>query len=106
MPRRTRGIPDTEVEAYEFIRRQLRDLQWIVKNPSLNTGGQVWTQNQCLSHPDIKQAFDLKRPENVVKLSESLIWIIEAKPTRRQLDQALDEAIHYYADRVNRARET
>ncbi len=50
--------PPTEVEAYGFIRERLRALEWIVKNPSLATGGQVWTQNQCLSHPEIKQAFD------------------------------------------------
>ena len=45
---------ETEVEAYGFIRKQLGDLGWIVKNPSSRTGGQVWTQNQCLAHPEIK----------------------------------------------------
>ncbi len=29
-----------------------------VSNESLNTGGQVWTQNQCLSHPEMKKAWD------------------------------------------------
>lgn len=42
---------DTEVEAYDFIRRQLRELGWVVKNPNSNSGGQVWTHNQCLGHP-------------------------------------------------------
>ena len=40
---------DSEVEAYGFIRDQLKELGWVVRDPSKNTGGQVWTQNQCLA---------------------------------------------------------
>lgn len=94
-------IPETEVEAYSFIRENLRSLGWAVKNPTNNTGGQVWTQNQCLSHPDLKQAFGQKRPENVVKLSESAVWIIEAKASRKDLETAIDEAKTYYSKRLN-----
>lgn len=32
---------ESEVEAYAFIRGQLRDLGWIVKNPSKSGNGQV-----------------------------------------------------------------
>ena len=96
------SMAETEVEAYDFIRRGLRDLGWIVKRPSLTTNGQVWTQNQCFSHPDIKSALDKKRPENIVKLSETSIWVIEAKAARNQLGLALDEAINYYSERINR----
>jgi type I restriction enzyme M protein len=92
---------DTEVEAYQYIRQQLRDLNWIVKDPSRSAEGQVWTQNQCLAHPQMKAAFDKKRPENVVKLSEKLLWVIEAKRSRKQLDLAVDEAINYYAEKIN-----
>jgi type I restriction enzyme M protein len=91
----------TEVEAYGFIRENLRDLGWVVKNPSSGTGGQVWTQNQCLAHPEIKQAFGLARPENVIKLSEKLLWIIEAKASRKQLQLAVNEAQNFYAKRIN-----
>jgi len=70
-------------------------------NPNPNTGGQVWTQNQCLGHPEIKQAFGTKRPENIVKLTENLLWVIEAKASRRQLDLAVDEAVGYYGQRIN-----
>ena len=94
---------ETEVEAYDFIRQDLRDLKWIVKNPSLGTGGQVWTQNQCLSHPEIKEAFGAMRPENVVKVSEQLVWVIEAKATRKELGKAIDEAINDYAKKINDA---
>ena len=91
----------SEVEAYAFIRQQLRDLGWIVKDPSKGGGGQVWTQNQCLADPHMKIAFGLVRPENVVKISEKYIWIIEAKPTRKELDKALSEATLFYSEKVN-----
>jgi hypothetical protein len=94
---------DTEVEAYDFIRQDLRDLKWIVKNPSLQTGGQVWTQNQCLSHPDIKQALGAMRPENIVKVAEKFVWVIEAKATRKELAKAVDEAVNDYAKKINDA---
>jgi type I restriction enzyme M protein len=97
----TKRLPETEVEAYGYIRQRLDDLGWAVKNPSLATGGQVWTQNQCLAHPDIKRAFGAMRPENVIKLSESLVWVIEAKKSRPELEKALDEAVSEYAKRIN-----
>lgn len=92
---------DSEVEAYEFIRQQLRDLGWVVKDPSKGGDGQVWTQNQCLAHPQLKQALVKCRPENVVKLSEKAIWVIEAKSTRKQLDKALEEATEFYSAAIN-----
>ncbi len=92
---------ETEVEAYEFIRRQLRDLGWSVRDPSKVGTGQVWTQNQCLAHAQIKAALGQMRPENIVKLSENVLWIIEAKASRRQLDQAIQEAVDDYAVKIN-----
>ncbi|MBA4179200.1 MAG: DNA methyltransferase [Anaerolinea sp.] len=97
MPRSAKS----EVEAYDYIRRQLRELQWRVRNPSLGTGGQVWTQNQCFSHPEIKAALGLLRPENIVKLTERYLWIIEAKAERRQLAAAVDEAVNLYSKPIN-----
>ncbi|MFI5300640.1 MAG: class I SAM-dependent DNA methyltransferase, partial [Polyangiales bacterium] len=93
--------PETEVEAYGFIRQRLAELGWTVKNPSAATGGQVWTQNQCLAHPDMKRAFGAMRPENVVKLSESTLWMIEAKASRHDIDKAVDEAVSDYSKRIN-----
>jgi hypothetical protein len=94
-------LPNSEVEAYGFIRERLRALGWMVKNPSSGTGGQVWTQNQCFAHEEIKHALGLKRPENIVKLSEQYLWVIEAKASRKQLDKAIEEAVHYYAKPIN-----
>jgi type I restriction enzyme M protein len=92
---------ETEVEAYAFIRHQLRDLGWIVKDPSKGGSGQVWTQNQCLADPHMKAAFGQVRPENVVKLSEKFVWVIEAKATRKELDKALAEATNFYCEKIN-----
>jgi type I restriction enzyme M protein len=97
----TNRVTATEVEAYDYIRRQLRGLGWVVKSPSLGGGGQVWTQNQCLNDPDIKGALGQIRPENIVKLSERFLWIIEAKATRKQLPVAVDEAVNLYAKGIN-----
>ena len=91
----------TEVDAYIYIKRQLKDLGWDVRNPTTNPNGQVRTQNQCLAHPTIKQAWGAKRPENVVKLSEQELWIIEAKADRGDIDEANDEAKNYYEQRIN-----
>jgi len=92
---------DTEVEAYDFIRRQLRELGWIVKNPNSNPDGQVWTQNQCLGHPGIKAALGKMRPENIVKMSENHLWVIEAKASRSDLAKACDEAKNDYCKPIN-----
>jgi len=92
---------ETEVEAYGFIRQQLKDLGWIVRDPSKIATGQVWTQNQCLAHAHIKAALGNTRPENIIKLSENTLWIIEAKASRKHLAKAIDEAVNYYALPIN-----
>ena len=91
----------SEVEAYGFIRDRLRDLGWIVKDPSKAVNGQVWTQNQCLAHEHIKTALGATRPENIVKVSENALWVIEAKASRKELSKALDEATDFYAQKIN-----
>lgn len=92
---------DSEVEAYKFILDQLREHGWSIKNPSRAAEGQVWTQNQCLAHPDVKRALGSARPENIIKLSESRLWVVEAKRSRKDLDLAISEAIDY-ATRIQR----
>ncbi|MBI2170659.1 MAG: hypothetical protein HYU30_01335 [Chloroflexi bacterium] len=54
MPRRK--ARDSEVHAYEFIKNNLRLLGWDVRNPERADAGQVWTQNECLSNPEIKNS--------------------------------------------------
>lgn len=91
---------DSEVEAYSFIREQLRELGWSVKDPCRMTGGHVWTQNQCLAEPAIKAALGTARPENIVKLSETKLWVIEAKAKQALLQTAIDEAEKDYANLI------
>ena len=86
---------DSEVHAYIFIKATLRQLGWDVRNPQRATSGQVWTQNECLSNPEIKRCLGLDKPENVVKVTERVLWVIEAKRSHAQLEQALREAENY-----------
>lgn len=99
-PRR-RQARATEVDAYVFIRDTLRALGWDVRNPERNQGGQVYTQNECLGHPDIAAALVMDRPENIVLVSDQIVWVIEAKRSHGHLDQALGEA-EEYARRITR----
>jgi hypothetical protein len=91
----------TEVDAYIFIKEKLKILGWDTRNPSRNPAGQVYTQNECLSHPEISKFLGLMKPENVVKISETTFWVIEAKKEHGSLQKALDEAENDYADKIN-----
>ena len=84
-----------------FIKRKLGDLGWNTRNPERNDDGQVWTQNECLSNPHLKSLLRLDRPENIAKVSERDLWIIEAKRSHDQIGKALSEA-RGYAAKLNR----
>ena len=96
-PKKPRQARATEVDAYIFIKRKLAELGGNTRNPERNDEGQVWTQNECLSNPYIKRWLGTKRPENIVKVSESVLWVIEAKRSHGQVDEALEEAQDYAA---------
>ena len=97
MGRRRKTPAATEVDAYVFIKRKLRELGWNTGNPERNPEGQVYTQNECLSNVHIKRWFGLDRPENIVKVTDENLWVIEAKRYHRQLDQAVEEGRGYAA---------
>ena len=96
-PKKSRQARATEVDAYIFIKRKLAELGWNTRNPERNDEGQVWTQNECLSNSYIKRWLDMDRPENIVKVSESVLWVIEAKRSHGQANEALKEAQDYAA---------
>lgn len=100
MPRAPRN---TEVDAYVFIKENLKELGWDVRNPLRVATGQVYTQNECLSDPEIKKFLNLDRPENIVKISETVHWVIEAKRDHHQLEQAVSEA-EGYALQINQSK--
>jgi type I restriction enzyme M protein len=94
MPRRSRN---TEVHAYGFIRDELKTLGWDTRHPERVATGQVYTQNECLDHPEIRRYLGAERPENIIKIAESVFWVIEAKKEHHELAKALREAEEYAA---------
>ena len=93
----------SEVDAYHFIREELGRLGWVPKNPSRTKNGQVYTQGECLSEPRIKEQLGQTKPENIVKVSESEYYVIEAKADRARIDVALREAENDYARLINQS---
>ncbi len=65
--------------------------------------GQVYTQAECLSHPEIGKYLGKEKPENVVKVTETAFWVIEAKRSHPQLAQAVSEA-EDYAKKINHSK--
>lgn len=86
---------DTEVDAYIFIKENLKTLGWNTKNPNRNVNGEVFTQNECLHNDEIKEVLGQQKPENIVKIGERNLWIIEAKRSHLELDKALGESLNY-----------
>ena len=95
---------NTEVHAYIFIKQELGAIGWDTRNPDRISTGQVYTQNECLGHSEIKTYLGQDRPENVVKINEECFWVIEAKRDQRQIDQAFQEAKDY-AQAINRSNQ-
>lgn len=93
---------ESEVHAYNYILKKLRD----------KTSGwskqQIMTQNELLRDEEISKLLKTdkhgtKTPENIIKVSEDLLYVIEAKNSRKKLDKALFEAKNYYANEINKS---
>ncbi len=87
MPRRK--AKDSEAHAYQFIKDELRLLGWDVRNPERADAGQVWTQNEALHNPAINESLQGQKPENIVKVTSNVLWVIEAKRSHQELEKAL-----------------
>lgn len=92
----------TEVDSYIYIKDELRKAGWDTRNPEQTPTGQVYTQNECLSNPEIKKWLVLERPENIVKVREDTLWVIEAKSMQLMLEIAVSEA-KAYAEKLNKS---
>lgn len=92
----------TEVDAYIFIKENLRALNWDTRNPEKVATGQVYTQNECLSNIEIKRLLGLNRPENIIKVTDKVLWVIEAKRSHAELAKAVLEA-EGYAKALNKS---
>lgn len=91
-------VRKSEFSSYVFIKNDLKGIGWDTRNPNRNAGGQLYTQQECLDHPEIGQYLNRQRPEYVVKVSEDSFWVIEAKGTLEKIDQAFKEAVNYAKD--------
>lgn len=94
----------SEVHAYIFIKQHLADLGWNPRNPLRGTGGEVFTQGECLEESRICEMLHQTKPENIVKISETDYYVIEAKANTSQIDQAIKEAEDDYAKIINKSR--
>jgi len=92
---------DSEVNAYVYIKEELDNLGWIVKNPARTDYGEVYQQNECLNNKYLKKYLKRLMPEAVIKLDEDNFWIIESKRDKKEIDKALKEA-RIYADKINK----
>lgn len=95
----------SEVHAYGFIKDNLKTLGWIVKNPSRHSDGQVYTQQECLEDNRIAEKLGAKHPENIIKLRENEFYVIEAKPERSEIEDALNQAYERYASKINESEQ-
>jgi type I restriction enzyme M protein len=94
---------DTEIDSYAFIKSDLKQLGWDTSNPGRSATGQVYTQAECRQHSEIKDFLGSSTPENIVLVRDSVLWVIEAKRSHRQLEQAIREAIEY-AHALNKSK--
>lgn len=88
----------SEVHAYVHILNELRNKKGWNKD-------QIFTQQECHEIKPIAETLRGAKPENVVKISESVFWVIEAKNERKKLQQALDQAREDYAEKINKGSE-
>lgn len=95
---------DSEVNAYIYIKEELENLGWIVRNPARVDYGEVYQQNECLNNKYLKKYLKRLMPEAVVKLDEDNFWIIESKRDKKEIDVALKEAKEY-ANKINKGNE-
>lgn len=93
----------SEFASYVFIKNDLDALGWNTRNPSRNPEGKLYTQQECLDHPEIGLYLGRQRPEYVVKVHEDIFWVIEAKNTLDKIEVAFDEA-KQYALEINKSQ--
>ena len=86
-------IGSSEVHAYVYISGELTEKKGWTKN-------QIYTQGECLKHPEIKKYLGQTKPENVVEINEKIFYVIESKNERKKIDTALQEAREDYADKI------
>jgi type I restriction-modification system DNA methylase subunit len=93
---------DSEFQSYTYIKNELKQRGWDTKNPNRDPEGHLYTQHECLENPEIGSMLERLTPEYVVKLREDAFWVIEAKPSVDDLEEAYLEATEEYGERINK----
>ena len=91
----TKGTP-SEVHAYAHILNELTTKKGYLKQ-------QIYTQQECLRMKPIAEQLGDTKPENIVKISETIYYLIESKNERNKVNLALKEAREDYAEIINRS---
>jgi len=86
----------SEVQAYIYISKELTDKKGWTKN-------QIYTQGECLKHPEIKKYLGQTKPENIIEINEKIFYVIESKNEKKKIDTALSEAREDYANKINQS---
>lgn len=86
----------SEVHAYVHIIKELTEKKGWTKD-------QIYTQGECLEHPEIKKFLGKTKPENVVEIDGKNFYVVESKNERKKIEQALKEAREDYADKINQS---
>lgn len=94
----------TETDAYVFIKNVLGQIGWNTRNPNRNEKGQVYTKQECLDNKEIAKYLGTTNPENIIKITDTKFWVIEAKRYRNQINQAIKEAKEDYAEKINQSK--
>lgn len=85
----------SEVHAYSFILNELVSKKGWSKS-------QVFTQQEAQNIPVVNKRLKNKRPENVIEVSPTILYVIEAKNARNKINQAVNEAENDYANEINK----
>ncbi|WP_170833386.1 HsdM family class I SAM-dependent methyltransferase [Litoreibacter albidus] len=88
----------SEFSSYVFIKNDLKAFGWNVRNPNRDAAGQLYSQQECLDHPELAAGLGKQKPEYVVKVREDAYWVIEAKGSLDKIDAAYNEAVQYARD--------
>lgn len=86
---------NSEVRSYAYVKKELKVVGWNTNNPNRDRDGEVYTQQECLDNPEINSMLSGLKPEYIVKFNEDTFWVIEAKPTLDELEEAYEEACEY-----------
>lgn len=95
--------PNSEFRLYPFIEKSLDELGWDIRNPLKPGGGQVYTQNEALHDETLKALLGKSKPENIVKVTDDIFWVIEAKAEHKEIELAISEAKEDYAAKINKS---